>query len=98
MQLAMGTWCLMCFVLVTSYSSVLTSFIMAPRYQPLISSINQLAKSKVANPVVINGLGADVVITVNYAINRIYLFFLKLILIFFQYSELRGPNYERTKP
>jgi len=54
----------MSFVLVTYYSSAFTSLIMTPRYQSLISSVYELAKSKEANPVVMKGFGADILISV----------------------------------
>ncbi len=38
---------------------------MAPRYQPLISSVHELAKSKEASPVVISGMATDILITVK---------------------------------
>ena len=60
-RIVIGAWCLMCFFLVTSYSSVLISFIMAPHYQPLINNIQDLVvdNKKDINPVVVSGLGAD---------------------------------------
>jgi len=38
-----GAWCLVCFVLVTAYSSVVISFLTAPEtFKPIINSINDL--------------------------------------------------------
>ena len=37
-RLAAGTWCLACFILVTAYSSVLVSYIVAPNLKPIIDS------------------------------------------------------------
>ena len=63
-RIVIGAWCLMCFFLVTSYSSVLISFIMAPHYQPLINNVYDLADNKKdINPVVVSGLGADAYIS-----------------------------------
>ena len=56
-RLVLGAWCLVCFVLVTAYSSVLTSFIMAPDYTILISSLRELIENKEPNPVVVDNLG-----------------------------------------
>ncbi len=63
MRIVIGAWCLMCFFLVISYSSVLISFIMAPHYQPSINNVYELAEKKDINPVVVNGLGADTYIS-----------------------------------
>ena len=43
-RLAAGTWCLACFVLVTAYSSVLVSYIIAPNLKPIIDSANDVPK------------------------------------------------------
>jgi hypothetical protein len=40
-----GTWCVACFVLVTAYSSVLTSFVTSPYYKPLIRSVHDIPKN-----------------------------------------------------
>lgn len=39
-----GTWCVACFVLLTAYSSVLTSYIVAPNLKPVIDSIYDIPK------------------------------------------------------
>ena len=39
-----GTWCLSCFVLITAYSSVLTSFIVSPNIKPIIDSVYDIPK------------------------------------------------------
>ncbi len=60
-----GAWCLACLVIITSFSSILTSFIMAPNYIPLVNSIEELAeKLEFAQPVVLKNFGMDVTISV----------------------------------
>lgn len=64
MRIAMAAWCLLCFVLVTCYSSVLISFIMAPHYQSLISTVKELAEIENISPVVVRGFAIDKLIPV----------------------------------
>ena len=48
----------------TAYSSVLVSFIMAPHYQPLVDTLEDLALNNDVNPLVIKNKAADVTISV----------------------------------
>lgn len=59
-----GTWCLVCFVLVTSYNSVLISYVTSPNTEPLITSIHDLTNTSHVNLVVDKGLGFDIVLSV----------------------------------
>ena len=80
-----GAWCLVSLVLVTAYSSTLTSFIMAPNYKPLVNSIQELAeKVDTIEPIVLKGFGMDVTLSVylpNYYIFIQNSYF--MILLFF---------------
>ena len=61
-----AVWCLACFVLVQSYSCVLTSVLTLPSTpHPLINSIYDIPKVKGVNPLVVRGSGPDVVISVT---------------------------------
>lgn len=44
--LLLWVWCLAMIVLVNSYSSTVTSYLMAPRYQPMINSVEDIANSQ----------------------------------------------------
>ena len=64
-RLVVGAWCLLAFVLVTAYQSVLISYIVTPVMQPpLANSIAELANNKDAQVVVEKGFVADTSITV----------------------------------
>ena len=42
MRLLGTAWCLAAFVLVNAYSSTLTAYLMTPKFQPMINSINDI--------------------------------------------------------
>ena len=65
MRLVGGAWCLVAFVLVTAYSSVLTSFITAPHSLPLVETAEDVAQKPNVNPVTMKSYGADNIITVG---------------------------------
>ena len=83
-RLIIGAWCLLAFVLVTAYQSVLISYIVTPVMQsPLANSIAELANKKDANLVVEKGLTTDLALTVNanfysqlYIIHNEFIFFI----------------------
>ena len=64
-RLIAGAWCLTCFVLVTSYNSVLISFVTSPNAVPLITSMNDLINMSKVHLIVEKGMGHDIVISVN---------------------------------
>ena len=49
-RLAVAGWCLAAIVFVNSYSSSLVSYLMAPRYVPLMNTVQDLADSNVIHP------------------------------------------------
>ena len=49
-RLVAAGWCLAAIVFVNSYSSSLVSYLMAPRYIPLMNTIQDLADSNVIHP------------------------------------------------
>ena len=46
MRLVVAGWCLMAIVLVNCYTSSLVSYLMAPRFLPLINTVQDLADSR----------------------------------------------------
>jgi hypothetical protein len=60
-----GSWCLASLVLVCSYSSLLTSYILGSNAQPLVDSLNELAVNSNVKLVVDKGLAVDVVVSVR---------------------------------
>jgi len=71
-RFVLGAWCLVCFVLITAYSSVLTSFIMAPHYKLFISSLRELVENEEANPVIVQNVGIVGFIQVYKILNTYY--------------------------
>jgi len=65
-RLAAGTWCLACFVLVTAYSSVLISFVVAPNLKPIIDSVKDIPKVKGLAMVVEKGTTLEAQLMVHY--------------------------------
>jgi len=66
LRLVAGALCILAFVLVTAYQSVLISFILAPGMQPpIISSVTDLAKKPDVHLVVDKGMAIDVFLTVS---------------------------------
>ena len=72
MRLISGAWCLSALVLTTAYCSVLTSFIMAPQYKPLVDSVEELADNDKVDLVIQKGLAVDVMIMVVQTIIIFY--------------------------
>ncbi len=64
MRLVIGAWCLTSLLLVTAYSSVLSSFIVAPHYHTLVDTVEQLAKNEKATPLVFKDYHPDILISV----------------------------------
>ena len=60
-----GCWCLVSFVLVCSYSSLLTSYILGSNAEPLVDSLNDLAVNSNVKLVVDKGLNVDIVVSVT---------------------------------
>ena len=59
-RLVAAAWCLLAFVLVTAYQSVLISYILTPVMQPpIVNSMNDLATKKEVQLVVDKGPGID---------------------------------------
>ena len=75
MRLAMAAWCLRSLAIVTSYNSVLISFIMAPCYPLLISVVEELAANENINPVVVRGFVFDKLISVFKSWRGFFFFF-----------------------
>lgn len=44
-RLLVAAWCLVAIVIVNSYTTTLASYLMAPRYKPLVNSIEDIADS-----------------------------------------------------
>ena len=65
MRLVGGAWCITTLVLVTAYSSVLTSFITAPYAQPLVEKVEDVAERTKVKLVTVKGLGFDIIISVR---------------------------------
>lgn len=63
---AVGAWLLSAFVLITAYSSVLFSFILAPQFKPLIRNIQELAERNDVSPVFVKGSAAERLVMVIY--------------------------------
>ena len=45
-RLVVATWCLMAVVFVNSYTGILVSYLMAPKFLPLITTVQSLADSR----------------------------------------------------
>ena len=60
-----GSWCLGALVLVCSYSSLLTSYILGSNAEPLVNSLNDLAGNSNVKLVVDKGLAVDIVVSVT---------------------------------
>jgi len=45
-RLVIGTWCLMCVVIINSYTGNLTSYLAIPALKPIPNSFEELAASK----------------------------------------------------
>lgn len=65
LRLVAGAWCLLGFFWINAYSSVLISFITAPKYVPLVDSVQELVDSSRARPVVVYGYPPDSIISVR---------------------------------
>ena len=63
-RLIAGAWCMTALILTTAYSSVLTAFIMAPHYKPLVDSVQELASRTDVQLVVQSAWAIDLTITV----------------------------------
>jgi hypothetical protein len=74
-----GAWCLLAFVLVTAYQSVLTSYILAPGMQPpLVDSFADLANKTNIRFFVEKGLSIDPFLMVfSFFLCKSYFFYLK---------------------
>ncbi len=59
-----GFWCLGALVLVCSYSSLLTSYILGSNAEPLVNSLKDLAADSNVKLVVDKGLAVDIVVSV----------------------------------
>ena len=64
-RIVAGAWCLTCFVLVTAYSSVLISYIVAPNLKPIIDSFDDIPKVSGLKVVVDKGSSMDQFFTVG---------------------------------
>jgi hypothetical protein len=64
-RIVAGVWCLACFVFITAYSSVLTSYIVAPNIKPIIDAIDDIPKVPALQTVVDQGSSIDMYFTVN---------------------------------
>lgn len=60
LRIALSAWLLAAFVLVTAYSSVLISSILAPNFKQLIGNAKELSVRDDVYPVVIKGNGPDI--------------------------------------
>ena len=66
-RLIIGAWCLLAFVLVTAYQSVLVSFIMAPGIEPpLIKSLSDLVVKEHIHISVDKGKAFDMFLSVTF--------------------------------
>ena len=66
MRVVAGSWCILGFVLVTAYQSVLISYILTPVMQPpLVDSLADLANKSDVRMFVIEGMHGDVFFTVT---------------------------------
>ena len=45
-RLIVAAWCLVAVVFVNSYTSILTSYLMAPKFVPAITTVKSLAESR----------------------------------------------------
>lgn len=59
-----GSWALGTLVLVSSYSSLLTSYVLGSNAQPLVDSLKDLAVNSNVQLVVDKGLAVDIVVSV----------------------------------
>ena len=92
LRLIAGSWCILAFVLVTAYQSVLISYIVTPVMQsPLANSIAELANNKDAQVVVEKGFVADTSITVNCLKLRAYSLIIEVIKYFIDDRILQKP-------
>ena len=64
-RLLAGTWCLATFIIINFYTSLLTSFTMAPNFKPLVDSIKDLADKENVKLAVPIGSGLDISIMVR---------------------------------
>ncbi len=72
MRIAVSAWLLAAFVLVTAYSSVLISSILAPNFKQLIGNAKELSVRDDVNPVVIKGNGPDIYLNVLMLLNKTF--------------------------
>ena len=64
-RLVTGSWCILAFVLVTAYQSLLISYLLAPvSLPPIINGMKDLAQRTDVGLVVDNGLGIDALFSV----------------------------------
>lgn len=64
LRLAVGAWLLSAFVLITAYSSVLFSFILAPHFNLLIENVQELAERSDVNAIFVKGNSAERIVMV----------------------------------
>ena len=64
-RMGISDWGMTAFVLVLAYSSILNSFIMAPKYVPLIDTVQDLLSKNDIRLIVKLGFGIDSTITVQ---------------------------------
>lgn len=60
-----GSWCLGAWVLVCSYSSLLTSYVLGSNAELLVDSLENLAADSNVKLVVDKGLAVDIVVSVT---------------------------------
>ena len=65
LRIAVGAWLLAAFVLMSAYSSVLISFILAPQFKPLLENVKELGHRKDLLPATVKGNGPDAMIMVR---------------------------------
>ena len=69
LRVVAGSWCILGFVLVTAYQSVLISYILTPVMQPpLVDSLADLANKSDVRLLVVKDLALDVFFTVTHLI------------------------------
>ena len=71
-RIVAGTWCLVCFVLITAYSSVLVSYIVAPNLKPIIDAIEDMPNVPGLQMVTVKDSSID-----NFFIVRIFTIYFK---------------------
>lgn len=84
-----GSWCLVCFFLVQSYCSTLTSHLTSSNQKPIANSIHQLASLPDISIAVDKGLGLNYVLMVSYLCYIIWSFILKILKILFSLHKKR---------